>query len=44
MAAAMRKEGYDVEMRAVIEGATESFYLSTQKKLGVVFRFDKKLG
>jgi hypothetical protein len=44
VAAAMQKEGYDVEMRAVIGGATESFYLSTRKKLGVVFQFDKKLG
>ncbi len=44
MAAAMQKEGYDVEMRAVIGSATESFYLSTQKRLGVVFQFDKKIG
>jgi methylmalonyl-CoA/ethylmalonyl-CoA epimerase len=41
--AVMEKEGYPVEMRGIMEGKTEFFCLSTQKKLGAIFAFEKKI-
>jgi hypothetical protein len=42
MVSTMERQGYVIEMRGVLEGDTEFFCMSTQRKLGAIFAFDKK--
>jgi methylmalonyl-CoA/ethylmalonyl-CoA epimerase len=43
MATAMRKEGYDIEMQGIMSGDTQFTCMSTQKKLGGIFAFEKRI-